>query len=311
MEEKSPTTMEESPAAARAVEELGRRGFLAKLAAIGAGGLVLGGLSNAMAGGRALAAGATATSDVPIAALPELPPAVAGEDVIVRMTEDLQRALKKPAEQRRWGMVIDLRRCVGCQSCTVACIVENKLPPGVVYRVVLQEDSGSYPNVGRTFTPRPCMQCDNPPCVPVCPVGATYKRPDGIVAIDYDACIGCRYCITACPYSARTFDFGEYYGDASGSPPLQFEKLPSLDYSQVWNRTRDTSPSGNARKCTLCIHRVEQGLLPACVLSCMGRATHFGDLNDSDSLVSELIGHENVTRLKEDLGTNPKVYYIV
>ena len=311
MEEKSPTTAEKSPTTEQASEPLDRRGFLTKLAAIGAGGLVLSGLGNAMAAGRVLAAGAPATGDVPLAAVPTLPPPVTGEDVIVRMSEDLQRALKKPVEQRRWGMVIDLRRCVGCQSCTVSCVAENKLPPGVVYRVVLQQDTGSYPNVGRTFTPRPCMQCDNPPCVPVCPVGATYKRPDGIVAIDYDVCIGCRYCITACPYNARTFDFGEYYGDAAGTPPLQFETLPSLDYGQVWNRANDASPVGNARKCTFCIHRVEQGLLPACVLSCMGRATHFGDLSDPDSLVSELVGHENVTRLKEDLATEPKVYYIV
>ena len=132
------------------------------------------------------------------------------EDPLIRMQEDLKRALKKPVEQRRWVMLLDLRKCVGCSACTIACIAENKLPPGVVYRPVLEEEIGTYPNVTRRFVPRPCMQCDNPPCVNVCPVNATYKRPDGIVAINYDDCIGCRYCITACPYSARTFDSGRF-----------------------------------------------------------------------------------------------------
>jgi molybdopterin-containing oxidoreductase family iron-sulfur binding subunit len=91
-------------------------------------------------------------------------------------------------------MVIDTRKCVGCHSCKVGCVMENKLPPGVVYRPVIDLEVGTYPNVGRKFLPRPCMQCDNPPCVPVCPVNTTWKRPDGVVEIDYTVCIGCRYC---------------------------------------------------------------------------------------------------------------------
>lgn len=127
-------------------------------------------------------------------------PAGADQDQhILRMTRELERALKKPIEERRWGMVIDLRKCVGCQACTINCAVENGLPPGVVYRPVLEEEIGTYPNVARRFIPRPCMQCEEPPCTPVCPVEATYRRPDGIVEIDYDQCIGCRYCLTACP----------------------------------------------------------------------------------------------------------------
>src|SRR3990172_3554784 len=116
------------------------------------------------------------------------------EDPLLRMQADLKRALKKPVEQRRWVMVIDLRKCAGCSACTVACISENKLPPGVVYRPVMDEEFGTYPNVTRRFLPRPCMQCDSPPCVPVCPVNATHKGEDGIVVIDYERCIGCRYC---------------------------------------------------------------------------------------------------------------------
>ena len=285
-----------------------RQDFLTRLAAAGVGAMALAVLKQGLPATPASAAPSPTT--LPVAPVPNLPPAVQGEDVIVRMSQDLQRALKKPVDQRRWGMVIDLRRCVGCQACTIACIAENKLPPGVVYRPVLQEDVGTYPNVSRRFTPRPCMQCDKPPCVPVCPVGATYKRPDGIVAIDYDRCIGCRYCIAACPYGARTFDWGEHYADAEGQAPYPYETLPSLEYGKVWDRSKGGSPVSNARKCTFCVHRVEQGLLPACTLSCMGRATYFGDLNDPHSLVSELVGHENVSRLKEELGTQPKVFYI-
>ncbi len=231
-------------------------------------------------------------------------------DVLERMREELQRALKKPIAQRRWVMVIDLRKCIGCHACTIACIAENKLPPGVVYRPVITEELGEYPNVSMRFIPRPCMQCDNPPCVPVCPVKATYKRPDGVIEIDYNACIGCRYCITACPYNARTFDFGEHYSDKTPER-APYDEAPSFEYGRRWKREGERSPIGNARKCHFCLHRLEAGQLPACTTSCVGRATFFGDANDPESLVSELISKPNVMRLKEELGTRPKVYYLV
>lgn len=247
----------------------------------------------------------------PTEPVPALPPlGVAERDLIVRLMRDLERALQKPVEQRRWSMVIDLRKCVGCNACVNACRSENALPPGVAYRVVLEEETGTYPNVSRRFTPRPCMQCDNPPCVAVCPVKATYRRPDGIVAIDYEHCIGCRYCITACPYGARSFDFGEYF--TQGTPAMQpYETLrPSFDYGRDWTRQGTGSPIGNARKCHFCLHRLEVGMLPACVTTCVGRATYFGDANDPASLVAELIPKPNAMRLKEELGTRPKVYYL-
>ncbi len=231
------------------------------------------------------------------------------ENILLRMQADLQRALAKPVEQRRWVMVIDQRKCVGCSSCTVACKAENQLPPGVVYRPVLEEEIGSYPNVTRRFTPRPCMQCDNPPCTQVCPVGATFKRPDGIVEIDYNVCIGCRYCINACPYSARTFDSGFYY--TKNTPSEQpYEEQANFEYGKRWDRAKG-SPIGNARKCTFCLHRLDAGMLPACTTTCIGGATYFGDANLPDSLVSELMASPNVLRLKEELGTNPRVYYLV
>jgi len=232
------------------------------------------------------------------------------ESTLLRMQRELQKALKKPMEQRRWVMVIDLRKCIGCSACTISCNSENVLPPGVVYRPVVEEEIGEYPNVTRRFIPRPCMQCDNPPCVPVCPVSATWKRADGIVVVDYDVCIGCRYCIMACPYNARTFDFGERY--TNGTPKeMAYETRPTFEYREQWPREPDRSPIGNARKCHFCIHRIESGMLPSCTTSCVGGATYFGDANDPDSLVSKLTGRPNVIRLREELGTNPRVYYLI
>ena len=315
--------------AAEAVEDTpttDRRQLLTKFAsAVFAGVALAGTLVEAPAA-------ASAPADAPPASLREPAPApappfrispAADEDVLIRMQRELATAMQKPIEQRKWGMVIDTRKCTGCNACTVGCVMENKLPPGVVYRPVIDTEVGTYPNVTRAFLPRPCMQCDNPPCVPVCPVGATFKRPDGIVAIDYKACIGCRYCITACPYQARTFDFGENWtnGAASGSQGAlelsaagAYASEPNFEYGQEWTRAEGaipTSPVGNARKCHFCAHRLDQGMLPMCVTTCIGRATFFGDLNDPSSLVSELVGRSNAQRLKEDLGTEPKVYYLV
>ena len=249
------------------------------------------------------------------AAPPTLPalPAVERdqESVLLRMQREVQRTLKKPLEDRRWVMVIDLAKCIGCMACTVACKAENGLPPGVVYRPVLEEEIGKYPNVSRRFTPRPCMQCDEPPCVPVCPVNATYKRPDGIVEIDYNQCIGCRYCIPACPYGARYFDFGDDYTKDTPGGAQPYETAPSPEYGQSWTREGGQSPVGNVRKCQYCLHRLNAGMLPACVTTCMGEATYFGDANDPRNLVAELISSPRVMRLKLELGTEPKTYYLV
>lgn len=298
-----------------------RREFLLKTAAalVAGAALPLAGLKSvAIAAPAAATPGGAKQSVTPLRISPQ-----ANEDVLIRMQRELERALAKPVAQRRWGMVIDTRKCVGCSACTVGCSMENKLPPGVVYRPVVDTEIGTYPNVTRRFLPRPCMQCENPPCVPVCPVGATFKRPDGIVAIDYHACIGCRYCITACPYQARTFDFGADWTDNATRGPAgalaldsatSYEHLANFEYGEEWHRAEGvipTSPVGNARKCTFCAHRLEVGLLPMCVTTCIGRATFFGDLNDPDALVSRLAASANVMRLKDDLGTEPKVFYLI
>ncbi len=250
-----------------------------------------------------------ATPSAPSVEVAPLPPPREDDNALLRMQREVQTALRKPIHERRWAMAIDLHRCIGCSACTIACVVENKLPPGVVYRPVIDEEIGEYPHVSRRFLPRPCMQCENPPCVPVCPVKATSRRPDGIVEVDYEACIGCRYCIAACPYGARTADFGEFYTD--GTPARQaYETEPSHEYGRSWRRDGKRSPAGNARKCHFCLHRLEAGLLPACVTTCVGYATFFGDLSDPESLIHELAGKRNVVRLKEELGTRPRVFYL-
>ncbi len=294
-----------------------RRDFLRNLA--GAAGMA----------SVAVVPGAAKPKSIPLgtiqAAAPTLTPTAVTangfEDPLERMRADLARAMAKPQDQRRWVMVIDLRKCVGCKSCTISCVAENHLPPGVVYRPVLEEEFGTFPNVSKRFLPRPCMQCGNPPCVEVCPVGATWQRSDGIIEIDYDQCIGCRYCIAACPYNARTFDKGLTYtfetlqgvpaGALVGSLEAEkYELETPHEYGEERPRDDGRSPIGNARKCHFCLHRLEKGMLPACTTTCIGHATYFGDANDPDSLVSELIASPNVMRLKEELGVDPKVYYL-
>lgn len=153
---------------------------------------------------------------------------------------------------KRYGMVIDLEKCVGCDSCTVACKAENRTPPNVSYNVVMEVEHGTYPDTKRVNLPRPCMQCENPPCVQVCPVSATYKMANGIVNIDYDRCIGCRYCLVACPYGARYSDFGLDYADET----MEDGRLTSPEYGVArGERAPFKSPIGNARKCSFCYHR--------------------------------------------------------
>lgn len=178
---------------------------------------------------------------------------------------------------KQYAMVIDARRCYGVHACTVACKAEYKVPLGENRSWVEEIEKGNYPNVSRGFLPRLCNHCEEPACVAVCPTGATWKRAeDGIVVVDKDVCIGCKYCIQACPYDMRFLN-------------------------------QDT---GAADKCDFCIHRVSQGLAPACVEACPSRARVFGDINDPASEVSKMVARNAVTVLRPEKGTGPNVYYI-
>ncbi len=239
------------------------------------------------------------------------------EDILVVMQRDLERALQKPDKDRRWAMLIDLRKCVGCHACTVGCVSENKLPPGMYYRPVHEYEQGKYPKVSRTFLPRPCMQCDKPPCVAACPVkgkgGATWKETKGlnagIVMIDYGQCIGCGACVPACPYDARTMDEGRFHGE--GTPTVQkYLSKASFEYGKKWERSGSNQPIGNARKCHFCVHRLAVGQLPVCITTCIGRSGYFGDLNDPKSLIAQVKKANKVQTLKPAKGTAPRVYYV-
>lgn len=184
---------------------------------------------------------------------------------------------------KRYAMVIDLKKCIGCHTCSVSCKAEFDVPLGVWRSWVKYMEKGKYPNVKRHFLPRLCNHCDNPPCVRVCPVQATYKSEDGAVLQRYDRCVGCKYCIQACPYSARHL------------LPRKTEVSP---YKHVVD------------KCTFCVHRVEKGLDPSCVNACPANARTFGNLNDPDSEVAKLVYMNPTSVLKPGSGTEPQVYYI-
>jgi tetrathionate reductase subunit B len=214
----------------------------------------------------------------------------------------------------RWVMVMDLRRCIGCRACTVACKSENNVSLGRFRAVIQEETVGTFPNTRKGFLPLMCNHCEGnekdgvPPCVTACPEypgkrlkyktadgktiryrgGATYKRPDGLILIDKELCIGCGKCIDACPYGVRSFD---PFVKAGGDPDKQA-----------------------ADKCDMCVHRLDNGLEPSCVNTCQGRARIFGDLNDPDSEVSRLVKEHNLEKddnvLLPEEGTRPRVFYI-
>ena len=182
---------------------------------------------------------------------------------------------------KRYSIVIDLERCIGCHTCAIACKLENDIEGDSWLHVEtvggdgMDTASGEFPDVKMQYLPKLCMHCAQPPCMDACPLEAIYKRDDGIVLVDADKCDSCEVCIPACPYGVLNLD-----------------------------------PKTNlAAKCTLCSHRIEQGLEPFCVICCEGQAMHFGDLNDPSSRVYQMIAAEETFQLNLDAETDPSVYY--
>jgi Fe-S-cluster-containing dehydrogenase component len=219
------------------------------------------------------------------------------------MRHPAAEAAPAPAK-RRWVMVIDLAKCDGCKECTQACTAMHFVPPEQEWIKVFENRDNKV--AGAYWFPRPCMQCDNTPCAKVCPVGATFKREDGIVLIDQDRCIGCRYCIAACPYSSRYFNWGE--------PPHTPEELAQA-YSVEWNYPHR---KGVVEKCIFCPANAREGKLPNCAQNCRMGAIYFGDQvedvvtnRDGDTVsFSELIRSKGGYRYMEELGTEPRVWYL-
>ncbi|MBI5117236.1 4Fe-4S dicluster domain-containing protein [Candidatus Poribacteria bacterium] len=221
----------------------------------------------------------------------------------------------------RWGMVIDLDKCTACQACVVACRQENNVPfageeqaamgRAIFWMQLIPILEGEYPKLKARYLPRPCFHCDNPPCVRVCPVGATYKNPEGLVGQIYARCIGCRYCTAACPYTARYFNWRAPHWPAEAADKMN---------PDVYVRTK-----GVVEKCSFCVHRIRKAkekaraenrqirdgeVKPACAETCPSNAIFFGDLDDPRSLVSILARSRRAFRLEEHLGTEPKVIYL-
>jgi molybdopterin-containing oxidoreductase family iron-sulfur binding subunit len=192
----------------------------------------------------------------------------------------------------KYVMVIDLSQCVGCDTCTVACKLDNQTGTGIQWGRVIEEESGRFPEVKKLYIPILCMHCEESECLKVCPTKATYRDPRGLVLIDYDKCMGCKYCMLACPYMARHFN------QARKPPP----GVPA-------NAGGD-SRQGVVEKCDFCEDRLAAGGLPRCVEVCPYDARIFGDLDDPDSRVAKLLAEEKPEVLKPEGAYHPSVYYL-
>jgi molybdopterin-containing oxidoreductase family iron-sulfur binding subunit len=199
----------------------------------------------------------------------------------------------------RYGMVIDLTKCVGCNACTAACKQTNITPPGVFWSKVVLYETGSYPQARLHFLPMLCMHCQDAPCLEACPTGATYRGEGGLVLVDDDRCVGCRYCIMACPYEARSYNTTRPKDYYPGQEPTVIEVVNSGQH-----------PKGAIEKCNFCAPRLREGKLPACVATCPAEARIFGDLDDPGSEVSKLVASGMARPRLDEQGTNPSVFYI-
>lgn len=200
----------------------------------------------------------------------------------------------------RLGMVIDLKVCVGCQACTIACKSSNGTPPDIYFCQVHEREVGEYPNARREFLPILCNHCEDAPCVDVCPTGASFQREDGIVGVNSDLCIGCRSCDVACPYGHRHYiEPGLLKNGYFDGVLTEYEEIKYKRWTE-----------STVIKCDFCMDRVDQGLDPACIATCPTEARHFGDLSDPDSNVSGLLNERESFTLAPEAKTKPCVHYL-
>jgi len=253
---------------------------------------------------------------------------VAGVAALAPAGVALANGKKNSLKGKKMAMVIDLQRCTGCGGCIISCISENNVQTGVTWAKKISKTVGKYPNIGLDFKPTLCNHCEKAPCVRACPTGAMHKTTDGdMTAHDPEKCIGCKTCKAMCPYDVISINATETHrfwrdGDTETikgctSSGQEVTKKVKGDVIPYYNKDKErTYPGaalrykGIAEKCTFCDHRITDGKLPFCVVSCPANARIFGDLNDPNSDVSKLIGKYPPTRLKEHLGTEPKVFYI-
>ena len=233
----------------------------------------------------------------------------------VEQRHDVKATVKdlKPMDGVEFVYCLNLTRCIGCRKCVHACVAENNHSrnPEVHYINVIKMPQGTFdmekgkhdydvatvPEKGAFYMPVQCHQCRNAPCVQVCPVEATWQEPDGITVVDYDWCIGCRYCMAACPYFARRFNWKK--------PSIPKEEI-NPDMSLLGNRPR---PVGVVEKCHFCLQRTRAGKYPACLEVCPTGSRKFGNILDPDSEVSHILREKRVFVLKEEAGTSPRFYY--
>lgn len=200
----------------------------------------------------------------------------------------------------RYAMVIDLRKCVGCNACTAACKQSNATPPGIFWSRVINYETGDYPDARLRFLPMLCMHCQDAPCLEACPTGATYRGEGGLVLVNDDLCVGCRYCIMACPYEARTYNPERPHEYYAGKGLTEYEQMVVIGQHA----------KGAIEKCNFCAPRLKQGKLPACVATCPSSARTFGDLEDPESEVSKLVASGLAKSRLEEQGTHPSVFFI-
>ena len=276
----------------------GRRGFFQTVASVGAGTLT------GLAGLKMLESSAAEAAEIP-------PPlAEANGNLLVRMQMDLERSRERGATPS-WLMVVDTRKCIGCNACTIACRAENPTGPGAGFREVVQKELPIGPTPFAVHKPMNCLQCDDPPCARAVPAGMISKRPDGIVVLDQERLRGpfAAAAAQACPWGQIHVDGGGTFTQ-SGRAPQAYEVRTFVENGRVYSRRPGQNQLADAaRKCTFCSHLLDASVLPACVSTCIGGAMYFGDANLPGSLINEVTGGRRVFAGHQNQGVKPRVIY--